>query len=431
MGITLFTLRAVAEALIETPYIFIIIMLAVILYRKNKKTVIMQKMIIGENINSPFELTISQFVIGILAGAASSVILTYLGIMFMDEVAIIILFMLSIMLMFVGNRFVCFSYSSAILGTISIALEILSKAKNGQISNFEFLRVNILMLISLVAVLHIVEGILVILDGSRGAIPVFTNRDNKIIGGFALKRYWVVPIAVLIIMQNKNLVGTVGIGTPDWWPIIKSYTYEFLKDAIITALAFYGVIGYSGVTFTKTKEKKALSSGLFILTYGLVLLAVAQIAKINMFGEIFVVIFTPLAHECMLRIQVYFENNGVPKFFNKDEGIMVLEVAPKSPAHEMGIQTGDVLVEINNEVIVSEEDIVNALAHMTNFVWFKIKKVTGTLEEVKYLRMNRQKRLGIVFIPKGIPKNTVVMKVKDENFKDVLDKFKNNDKDKK
>ena len=54
---------------------------------------------------------------------------------------------------------------------------------------------------TLVGVLHIIEGSLVMIDGSRGAIPVFTNRDNKIIGGFALKRYWALPIAILILLS--------------------------------------------------------------------------------------------------------------------------------------------------------------------------------------------------------------------------------------
>ena len=33
-------------------------------------------------------------------------------------------------------------------------------------------------------------------DGSRGAIPVFTKREDKIIGGFSFSRYWPIPIAV-------------------------------------------------------------------------------------------------------------------------------------------------------------------------------------------------------------------------------------------
>ena len=48
----------------------------------------------------------------------------------------------------------------------------------------------------MIAVLHFVEGLLVITDGSRGTVPVFSKREDKIIGGFIMKRYWALPIAL-------------------------------------------------------------------------------------------------------------------------------------------------------------------------------------------------------------------------------------------
>jgi len=59
-------------------------MIALIFYNKNKKIAAMQKMIMGESLDSPFELTISQLVIGIFAGAVASLIFTFSGLVF-DE----------------------------------------------------------------------------------------------------------------------------------------------------------------------------------------------------------------------------------------------------------------------------------------------------------------------------------------------------------
>ena len=42
------------------------------------------------------------------------------------------------------------------------------------------------------------------IDGDRGAVPVFTNRDGKILGGYALKRYWVLPIAIMIAFTMND-----------------------------------------------------------------------------------------------------------------------------------------------------------------------------------------------------------------------------------
>ena len=69
MDIVVHTLRTVASAIVDPSNAFILIMIALIFYNKNKKIAIMQKMIMGESLDSPFELTISQIVIGIIAGA--------------------------------------------------------------------------------------------------------------------------------------------------------------------------------------------------------------------------------------------------------------------------------------------------------------------------------------------------------------------------
>ena len=61
-----------------------------------------------------------------------------------------------------------------------------------------------------------------------------------------------------------------------------------------------GMVGYSSVTFTRSKKRKALSSGIFIFVYGILLSVVAQVAKFGLAGEFFSVIFAPLAHEGVL-----------------------------------------------------------------------------------------------------------------------------------
>ena len=42
-----------------------------------------------------------------------------------------------------------------------------------------FLNVDILSLMTFVGVMYILEGLLIIVDGNRGAIPVFTKKRTK------------------------------------------------------------------------------------------------------------------------------------------------------------------------------------------------------------------------------------------------------------
>jgi len=436
MNILLGTLRSIAATLLDPQLTIILLILAVLLYRQNKKTTVMQKMIIGDSLNSALELTISQIVIGIFAGVLGSLILSFLGVAFDADSSIFLVFLVSIFLMFWKPRFTCFSYSGAILGFISLFLELVSKVYAGvkvnllgtviNLSDVNVLKIDIGALITMIAVLHFVEGLLVIIDGKKGAIPVFTNKNDKIIGGFALRRSWVLPIALFFIVSNASSLGiTQNIATPNWWPLLKSSSLLYMaKDAAVSMLAYYGVIGYNSITFTKNKGEKAASSGISILIYSLLIFILAQFAPLGYFYKLAIIITTPVAHELMLNIQRYFEVNGTPKYVSSEDGIMVLEVAPNSPAFEMGIKSGDLLVELNDKKIMDEKDIVTAGKEGLTYISFKLKRGLGKLQEVSYNKLSSESRLGIVLVPKNIPGDSTVVRYDESKFQDILDNMK-------
>lgn len=441
MGILLSTLRSIASTILDPELAIMVLILAFILYRENKKTTIMQKMIIGQSFNSAFELTISQIVIGIFAGAFGSILLSFLGVAFSEDSAIFLIFLISIFLMFIKPKYICFAYSGAILGFISLFLEMISKYYAGvklnllgnviDLSTVNIFKIDIAALLTLVAVLHFVEGILIIIDGKRGALPVFSSRNDKIIGGFALKRNWVLPIALFLIVKNAAAVGiTEKVATPDWWPLLKtSPILNMAKTSAITLIAYYGVIGYSSVTFTKDKQEKAFYSGIWLLLYSALLLVVAQLANLSYMYKLLAVIFAPVAHEVIISIQRLLEVKKTPKYMSTEEGIMVLDVAPNSPAQEMGIKSGDLLVEVNSKKIENEQEILSAGRDGLNYISFKLKRGIDNFLEVTYDKMSQDKRLGIVFVPRNVPKDENVIKYDDNKFSDILDKLKKKDEE--
>lgn len=425
MSIALNALKATAYAIVKPPYVFILIIFAIIFYKQNRKIVMIQKMIIGDNLNSPFELTISEIIFGLFAGIVGSIILGYLGVSFSENTSIELIFLLSVLLMFINPRFICFSYSGAILGFISVLLEIMKGMYNTDVAALSFLNIDVVALMTLVAILHFIEGILVIVDGDKGAIPVFTKKDNKIIGGFALKRYWAIPVAVALIVNSRGYSIDSIISFGNWNSWLKPTTpIELIKNAAILLMPFYGVIGYSSVTFTKTKKEKSISSGIMIMLYSVLLFIFARLAVINIFFKLFLVIFAPAAHEAMLYIQRYREVKQEPKYVSNENGMMVLEVAPNSPASQMGIRSGDVVVEVNHRKILREDDIKKTIIEASNIAWFKIKRAAGNLEEIRYRNTNNSKRLGIVFVPINIPDENAVVKVDGNKFSDILENMK-------
>ncbi|MBN1078994.1 signal protein PDZ, partial [Clostridium botulinum] len=62
MELAFYTLRGIAGAIVNPGLMIVLIFLGIILYFKNKNLVMMQRLILGDNINTPLELTLSQIV---------------------------------------------------------------------------------------------------------------------------------------------------------------------------------------------------------------------------------------------------------------------------------------------------------------------------------------------------------------------------------
>ncbi|NLZ34951.1 MAG: PDZ domain-containing protein [Clostridiales bacterium] len=419
MDLILYTLRAVAYAIIEPAHIITLVILGVIFYFKNKKVSMMQRLTLGESINSPLELTLSQISLGIIAGAVASVILALLGVMFNENSGIEFIFLISIVLLFFKKKYMCFSYSSSILGLISILVNIFADVTNTEV----YLNIDILSLMTFVGVMHIIEGFLVIVDGSRGAIPVFTNKDNKILGGFAYNRFWALPVAIFIIFSgNSSSVMTTAVETPTWWPILNNKeTMLILASTIISAIPFYGVLSYNSITFTKKKKEKTLYSGVGILIYGLILSVVSQLAAYGIVGQIIVITFAPIGHEFMLKIQEKLEKRGKYIYYTDDSGVSVLEVSPYSYFYRDGIRRGDRIIEVNNEKAQSEVDVIKVIKKELREISIKVIRISGEIVDLKIIP--EKNRLGILLVPKMVQDNKMY-KVEENNFKKVLEEMK-------
>ena len=129
MDLIIYTLRSIGNAILFPPLVFILLIMLGVFYFKNRKRAVMQKMMVGADVESAIELTLSQFVFGVLGGIIGSVILNLLGVVFNENCRIEILFLTSMILMAIKPSLVCFSYSAAVLGIISIIFKIISNKR--------------------------------------------------------------------------------------------------------------------------------------------------------------------------------------------------------------------------------------------------------------------------------------------------------------
>ncbi len=418
MDLIIYTLKSVATAIVEPLHLLMLIIMGIMFYLKNRRISIVQKMTIGESLDSPLELTLSQIVLGIIAGALGSLILSILGVTFYENSGIEFVFMISILMLFYKPKFVDFAYSSTILAILSLIFNVVANLINQK----SFISVDILSLMTFIGVIYVIQGILIIIDGSRGAIPVFTSKEGKIIGGFSLNRYWALPVAVFMIF-NGQISSATTMKTPNWWPIINhTNMLSILATAMIASIPFYGVIGYNEVTFTKKKKEKSLSSGIIVLIYGISVIGVTQLSNFGIIGQILTILYVPLAYESILRYQKRIEAKGEYIYVSDEEGISVLEVAPSSPAFEAGIRRGDKIIAINDEEVKSETDIFKIAKDSIFKLKIKIKKDAGNV--VEYLVQPRNKRLGILLVPRMV-KSEDILGVGADDLKKVLEELRN------
>lgn len=421
MDLIIYSLKAVAVAIVEPLHLLMLIIFGILFYLKNKKISAIQRMTIGERINSPLELTLSQIVLGILAGAIGTIILTILGVTFKENSGIEFLFIISILMLFYKKKFISFAYTGAILGAIGIVMNIVQVIVGKKL----YFDVDILALTTFIAVIYIIEALLIMIDGGRGAIPVFTKKDNKIIGGFSFNRYWALPIAILMIFNNELISSssTIAIETPNWWPIIKTNgILDLLTTAMMACIPLYRVMGYNSVTFTKEKNKKPLLSGLLIFILGISILVIAQLSRLNIIGQIIAIAFMPLAYEFIIRYDRKLENdNNHHLYVSDDEGIMILEVAPNLPGYEAGIRSGDKILSINGTSVTSEADILKAAKDGMFKMQLSVKKKSGQVLE--YFVQPRNKRIGILLVPKMVKVEDIVG-ADTEDFKRILEELK-------
>lgn len=418
MDIILYTLRTLSYIITTPSMLVMLVILSTLFYFKNRKIVAMQKMIIGEGLETPLELTLSQLVLGIIVGIIASIIFTSLGIVFNEESGIQFLFLLSIILMLIKPRFVCFSYSAAILGIISIVISIINNIWHKEITIFNM---DIMCLMTFVGVMHIIEGFLVMFDGEKGTIPVFTQRNNKILGGYALNRYWIIPVAIFlaVALNSGNDVVTESVNTPSWWPLLKTQNIvTIIETSILSALTCFGVVGYSSVSFTRRKKEKAISSGVYILTYGVLLTLVSQLTRVGLIGEIIVVVLAPVGHEFMLIMQRKKEEKREYIFVSDDTGIAILEVVSFSELYEKGVRPGDKIIRINGEKIASEKEVYEKARFNKGNVNLEIICIDGQIKQI-HLEEEAVRGIRALLVPRVV-QNDKIVSLDKRKFTDVL-----------
>lgn len=371
LSVFILGLTTVIRILINPIYWIMIIFIGLQYNRLYK----LEKKILGVNKINFANNLLSSSIFGLLGGFIATILILILGITIEVNIFKYII-MLSLLLMLIDIRFICFSYSGSILSLISLI--------------FGVLEFDISNIFAIIAVLHIVESLLIFIDGDSFKIPIILNINGKETGSFSINRLWPLPFAVLILSNN----GFVGL---KWWNILNSNNSIYLLYIVAGVI---GALGYGDIAISNYPEVKIKKSAKRLFIYSFILLLLSVISVKSEIIKIITIIFSPVGHELVIYLGKKEEYKGTPKFNGSNYGIKVLDVLPNSIGDRLGLKPGDTILYLNDKYIDNKIDILNIFTFKPREIKIKYIDRNNNLIENKIINDENINGLGILVIEK-------------------------------
>lgn len=375
--------NAVIHLLLQ-PYYYIALIFIALYYRRQ---VALERKLIHVKQHSWGRETWRTIWSGLVMGLLVSLAAIALGIS-LPGAAVALIWVVSLVLMLFRVRFLCFAYSIGLLGVAQFVLSFFPDSlQSGGVSTFATaLRdMDIPALLVLAALLHLAEALLARWQGARLATPLFlAGKRGKVVGGYQLQAFWPLPLFLLIPS------GT-GIGDLPWQPLL---------GGGLGLVSLPVIIGFSEMTQSMLPGRKAARTAGRLLLYSIVLLGISLLAAWWSPLTVPAALAAVLLHEGLSWYSALEERSTSPIFVHPPAGRKVLAVLPDSPAQEMGILPGEILLKVNGVLLTEAEQLHEALRMNPAFCKLEVKNREG---ESKYLQRaiydGDHHQLGMILVP--------------------------------
>jgi len=330
------------------PFFYLVIFLIAYLYHKMVQT---EVKLLGWPYNDWRRQIIPSLVAGFAGGFIASLVLVLPG-FYLSIWGIYLMLIIAIMLLTIHPRFLCFAYSVGIVSVLVFLARLLVNDFPGEAPGFlnSLAEIYIPGMLVLVAALHLTEAVLIYLSGHLGASPVFyKSPGGKIVGGFRLQRFWPVPLVLLIAADfHETLYET--IEGPGWWPLSQPDLAGGMAGLLLVAAPV--AMGYADMAISSTPREKSIYSSCYLAIYSLCLLGISLASVFHFLAVPLGIIFAPLGHEIVVYLGNKREMECSPIYTApEDGGVKVLAVYSRTSAEQAGLQSGDVIREVNREKV--------------------------------------------------------------------------------
>lgn len=242
----------------------------------------------------------------------------------------------------------------------------------------------------LLALLLMVEGFLIMKNGSKGTSPkLIIGKRGLVVGIHEVKRLWMVP--VFLVVPGESITSAF-----EWWPLFSFGEQSYAFILVPFAIGFYQQIkGMLPSESVKNVGKK-------VLQLGLVLTPLSLIGYWLPLASVVIVALAFIGREIIAIRQRMIEDN-LPFYFSmKNKGVMILGILPQSPAADMGLKVGELIVKVNGAPVQDEESFYQALQQNRAQCRLEVLDINGQIRLTqRALFENEHHELGILFVQDG------------------------------
>lgn len=361
---------------LKSPLFWVVVLMILFQYRKIGK---MEKEILGGYKKSPFLNTFISVFYGLLGGMLGSIVVIYLDV-YIDQKDFLFVFPLALLLSLIHPRFICFSYAGGIISLISLI--------------FGWPNVDVSSIMFIVGILHLVESVLILLDGNNNRIPIFTERNGRIVGGFTMNRFWPVPLVI------------------------------FINNGFIYPITIFAILGYSDFALSDYPEKKSRRTASLLFLFSIFLIAFAKMSVGYYMYKYIAAIFSPLAHEIIILLGRIKEEKGKCIFTSSNRGLRILDTLPNSIGEKAGFNPGDLLLSINGKRVSTKKDIEEILYYRPKSICANVFDINKGFISREYSNCGSGiKSLGLIVVS-DVSDYAFIVEESESAFRKILKRFK-------
>ncbi|WP_284643325.1 PDZ domain-containing protein [Paenibacillus silviterrae] len=376
--------------LLTHPFYYIGILFIILQYRRH---IAFERKLFSTKLHSLLPETWRAVLWGWVGGLLASVLMALVGATIQAE-AVILLWILSLLLIFIRVRYLCWAYAVGVIGVLQVAFKTIPGLKETEALQWlsgPLLELSIPAMLALVAILHFVEAIYVRRQGTRLGMPLFfESKRGKIVGGYHLQGFW--PMALFLIVP---LEGGGGASLP-WTPLLGGD----LWSGGWTIIGFPVMIGFTEMTMSRLPQDKVKISSKLLMGYAVVLLGFAYLAHLWPALTLLGAMLSIGLHEAIILYSRWEETNRTPYYVHSSKGLKILGILPGSAAEELELQVGEVLHKVNGMPVRTKDELHQAMQLNPAFCKLEVLNLAGESKFVKRaIFSDEHHQLGILLAP--------------------------------